>query len=397
VRETTRRRPELARVPSWLATTTAWTWRLLVVLLGISVLVVVAVQLALVTVPVILALILSTLAVPPARVLERRGAPPAFAASVVVFGGTALAVAGIAALVPTFVEQVRELGPTVQEAATRVLDWLENGPLGLDRDQLATFGAQLLEGLQAQGGAVASGALSLVASVVEGLTALILALILLFFFVKDGDRIWAWVVARTSETHRDTVVAAGQRSWEALAGYVRGTALVALIDAVGIGIGLAIVGVPLVMPLAVLVFLGGFVPIVGAFVTGLLAVAVAFADGGGGTALIVLAIVVVVQQVESDVLQPVIMRRAVPLHPVVVLAVLTAGAKLVGIVGAFLAVPIAAVVSAVGNELRLRHETEESSDHRPLGGRQGQAAAAEVQADRGGPADGVEEDDGASS
>jgi putative heme transporter len=374
VRETTRGRPELRRVPSWLATTAAWTWRLLVVLLGISVLVVVAVQLALVTVPVILALILSTLAVPPARALERRGAPPGFASFVVVFGGTALAIAGVAALVPTFIEQVRELGPTVQEAAVRVLDWLENGPFGLDRDQLAAFGSQLLEGLQAQGGAVASGALSLVASVVEGITALILALILLFFFVKDGERIWGWVVARTSETHRHTVVAAGDRSWEALAGYVRGTALVALIDAVGIGIGLAIVGVPLVMPLAVLVFVGGFVPIVGAFVTGLLAVAVAFADGGGGPALIVLAIVVVVQQVESDVLQPVIMRRAVPLHPVVVLAVLTAGAKLVGIVGAFLAVPLAAVASAVGNELRLRHEAVGTGDHRPLGGRQGQGA-----------------------
>jgi putative heme transporter len=351
-----------------------------VLLLGASVLVVVAVQLALVTVPIILALILSTLAIPPAQVLERGGAPPALAAFVVVFGGAALAIAGIAALVPTFLEQVRELGPTVQEAAVRLLDWLENGPFGLDREQLVELGAQLLEGAQAQGGAVAGGALSLVASVVEGITALILAVILLFFFVKDGERIWAWVVARASDTHRHTVMATGHRSWEALAGYVRGTALVALIDAVGIGIGLAIVGVPLVMPLAVLVFVGGFVPIVGAFVTGLLAVAVAFADGGPGQALIVLAIVVVVQQVESDVLQPVIMRRAVPLHPVVVLAVLTAGAKLVGIVGAFLAVPIAAVVSAVGNELRLRHESEEGG-HRPLGGRQGR-----LDVERGGPA-----------
>jgi putative heme transporter len=370
-----RRRPELARVPSWLATSTAWTWRLLVLLLGASVLIVVATQLALVTVPVIVALILATLAVPPARVLERAGAPPAIASFVVVVGGIAVVGGGIAALVPSFVEQVRELGPTVREAGVELLDWVEDGPLGLDRGQLADAGNQLLEGLQAQGGAVATGALAVVASVVEGVTALLLALILLFFFIKDGDRIWEWVVARTPAPHRATVLALGQRGWEALAGYVRGTALVALIDAVGIGIGLAIVGVPLVVPLAVFVFIGGFVPIVGAFVTGLLAVAVAFADGGGGTALIVLAIVVVVQQVESDVLQPVIMRRAVPLHPVVVLAVLTAGAKLVGIVGAFLAVPLAAVASAVGNELRLRHESPPDDPvgdgtRRPLGGRQ---------------------------
>jgi putative heme transporter len=372
-----RRKPELARVPSWLGTLTAWTWRLLVLLLGASVLVVVATQLALVTVPVILALIMATLAVPPARVLERAGAPPAFAAFVVVVGGLALIGGGIAALVPSFVEQVRELGPTVREGGITFLDWLENGPLGVDPDQLTDLANQVIEGLQAQGGIIATGALSVVASVVEGITALLLALVLLFFFIKDGDRIWDWIVARSPELHRPTVLAVGDRSWTALAGYVRGTALVALIDAVGIGIGLAIVGVPLVMPLAVFVFVGGFVPIVGAFVTGLLAVAVALAHGGAGTALIVLAIVVVVQQVESDILQPVIMRRlvAVPLHPVVVLAVLVAGAKLVGIVGAFLAVPLAAVASAVGNELRLRHESEPGvgaeGEERPLGGREG--------------------------
>jgi putative heme transporter len=291
-------------------------------------------------------------------------------------------VGGVAALVPSFLEQVRDLGPTVRDAGIRVLDWLETGPIGLDRDQLADLGNQILEGVQAQGGAVATGALSFVASLVEGILAVILALILLFFFVKDGERIWAWVVARTPDAHRSMMVALGHRSWDALAGYVRGTALVALIDAVGIGLGLAIVGVPLVLPLTVLVFIGGFVPVVGAFVTGLLAVAVAFADGGGGTALIVLAIVIVVQQVESDILQPTIMRRAVRLHPVVVLAVLTAGAKLVGIVGAFLAVPLAAVASAVGNELRLRHETatdalEVEDLAQPLGGRRGQLTSEE--------------------
>jgi predicted PurR-regulated permease PerM len=164
--------------------------------------------------------------------------------------------------------------------------------------------------------------------------------------------------------------AVGRRAWTALAGFIRGTAAVALIDAIGIGIGLAIVGVPLVLPIAVLVFLGGFIPVIGAFVTGLLAVLVALAAGGLQQALIVLAIVVAVQQIESNVLQPVIMRRAVSLHPVVILAALTAGAALTGVVGAFLAVPIAAVASAVGNELRLRHEATErgvSTDEDPVG------------------------------
>jgi putative heme transporter len=368
VEDRSRGRPGRARVPSWLATWVAWTWRLLVLLLGTSVFVVVLTQLALVTVPLLVALILATLAMPPAAALRRAGAPPALAAGVVVVGGTALAVGGLAALVPRLIEQSRELGPTVRQAGNELLGWIEHGPLGIDRDELADLGLQLLEGAQEQGGAIAGGAVSLVAGVIEGVAALLLAIVLLFFFVKDGDRILAWFTARAPANHRPLVVAAGQRGWEALAGYVRGTALVALIDAVGIGVGLAIVGVPLVMPLAVLVFIGGFVPIVGAFVTGLLAVAVAYADGGGGQALVVFAIVVAVQQVEATMLQPLIRRRVVPLHPAVVLAVLVAGTKLVGLVGAFLAVPLAAVVSAVSNEIRLRHETDRHQAEEPLGG-----------------------------
>jgi putative heme transporter len=131
---------------------------------------------------------------------------------------------------------------------------------------------------------------------------------------------------------------------------------VALIDAVGVGVGLAVLGVPLVLPLGFLVFLGGFIPVVGAFVTGMLAVLVAWASGGLGTALAVAVLVLVVQQVESNVLQPLIMRKAVALHPIVVLAGITAGAIIAGVIGAFLAVPLVAMLAAAGNELRLRHE-----------------------------------------
>ncbi|MFA9430634.1 AI-2E family transporter [Egicoccus sp. AB-alg2] len=357
-------------VPSWLATAAAWTWRLLLLVLGAAVFVQVATRLSLVTVPLIVALILATLASPPARWLMRRGWRPAFASFLVVFGGVAVAVTGLLALVPTFIEQTRELIPTVLIALQDLLDWLETGPLGFEQAQLQALGEQVLAQAEEQQGPLAIGALAVLATTLEFLAALILAVILLFFLVKDGERIWAWFLARAPDVHRDTLQALGARAWDASAGYVRGTALVALIDAVGIGIGLAIVGVPLVLPLTVLVFIGGFVPIVGAFVSGLVAVLVALADGGAGTALIVLLIVVVVQQVESDLLQPLIMRRAVPLHPMVVLAVLIAGTVLVGVVGAFLAVPLAAVASAVTNELRLRHQTDVGGPH-PLGGRRG--------------------------
>jgi len=362
---------EQDRVPSWLATAAAWTWRSLLLVLGAAVLVQAATRLSLVTVPLIVAMILATMATPPARWLMRRGLPPAIASFVVVFGGVAAAVAGLLALVPTFVAQTQRLVPTVLEALQDSLDWLETGPLGFEQQQLQALVEQFFAQTEESSGWLAMSALAVLASTIEFLAALVLAVILLFFLVKDGDRIWGWCLARAPELHRDTVQALGVRAWDAAGSYVRGTALVALIDAVFIGIGLAVVRVPLVLPLTVLVFVGGFVPIVGAFVSGLVAVLVAFAHGGPGMALIVLVIVVVVQQVESDLLHPLIMRRAVPLHPMVVLAVLIAGTILVGVVGAFLAVPLAAVASAVTNELRLRHQSDVGGPQ-PLGGRRGQ-------------------------
>jgi putative heme transporter len=348
--------PDLARVPSWLATATAWTWRMLVLLAGAGVILLLLTRLYLVSLPVIIALILSTLCVPPARALEARGVHRTGAAVIVVVGGV-LAFGGVlAALAPPFITQVQDLQPTVTDAIDRLFEFAETGPLGWDREEVMGFLEQGLDTARERGGEIAGQVVSGAAIAVQGIAALTLALVLLFFFVKDGEQLVAWLLARTPADHQETMRAVGRRAWTALAGFVRGTAAVALIDAIGIGIGLAIVGVPLVLPIAVLVFFGGFIPVIGAFVTGLLAVLVALAAGGFQQALIVFAIVLAVQQIESNVLQPVIMRRAVSLHPVVILAALTAGATLTGVIGAFLAVPVAAVASAVGNELRLRHE-----------------------------------------
>lgn len=353
-------RPDIQRVPSWLATVTAWTWRLLVLIAGTAAVLYVLVTLSLVTLPVIIALVLATLCVGPARALERRGLPRAAAALIVVFGGV-LGVGGLlAALTPSFVSQVRELVPTVVQAVEQVLEWLDTGPLGWEREEVFALVDEGLETLREQSGRIAGQVVSGAAVLVQGVTALVLALVLLFFFVKDGAQIVDWAIARTPPAHRPTLRAVGRRAWAALSGFVRGTAAIALIDAVGIGIGLAIIGVPLVLPIAVLVFLGGFIPVIGAFLTGMIAVLVALAATDFTTALITLAIVVGVQQFESNVLQPVIMRRAVSLHPVVLLGALTAGGVLIGIIGAFLAVPVAAVLAAVGNELRLRNEARQA-------------------------------------
>lgn len=182
----------------------------------------------------------------------------------------------------------------------------------------------------------------------------LLTIVLLFFFLKDGPKITGWIRNHVSGPRRDLLETLGRRAWMTLGAYIRGTALIGVADAVLIGIGLLVIGVPLVAPLMVLTFFGAFFPLVGAVVAGLVAALVALVSGGPIDALLVVGIVVVVQQVEGDVLAPLVLGRAVKLHAVVVLLALTAGAVVAGVTGAFLAVPTAGVAAAIGNELRAR-------------------------------------------
>ena len=352
-----------AFVPRWLDRSAAWTWRLLILLVALLAVLWLLSRLLVVSLPLIVAIILSTLCAPAARWLQQRGLKPAPAASVVVIGGLVVLISIVAVLTPSFVDQLRELGPTLTEARDDVLTWLETGPLGYDRAEVE----QLLSNLQSAasgggGSGLVSGVLSGVSIAAQVFAGLLLLVVLTFFFVKDGDEIVQWFIDRTSPAYRPTVRAVGDRAWSALGGYVRGTALIALIDALGIMIGLLILQVPLVAPLTFLAFLGGFLPVIGAFTAGLIAVLVALAAGGVVKALLVLAVIVGVQQLEGNLLQPMIMRRAVALHPVVILIALGAGAALAGIVGAFLSVPVAAVIAAAGNELRLRTEARNQAE-----------------------------------
>ena len=179
-----------------------------------------------------------------------------------------------------------------------------------------------------------------------------LAVAILYFVLRDGAAFWSWILRRFPPETRPAIDRAGRRAWAVLGGFVRGTALIAAIDATLIGIGLWLLGVPLAFALAVLVFMGAFVPFVGAFVSGLVAVLVAFADGGWEIGLAALAIVVAVQFIEGNFLQPIIQSRTVDLHPAVILLAVAAGASLFGIAGAYLAVPVTAVVFAVVASLR---------------------------------------------
>ncbi|WP_249522347.1 AI-2E family transporter [Modestobacter marinus] len=225
---------------------------------------------------------------------------------------------------------------------------------------------------------------------------LVLALFTAFWLVYDGARIWRLCLRIVPADRRAAADAAGNGAWHTLGGYLRGTTVVALIDAIGIGVALVVIGVPLAFALAVLTFLGAYIPVVGAFVAGLAAVVVAFASGGLTDALLVLGAVVVVQQIEGNLLQPLIMRRTVFLHPLGIVYALTVGGLLWGIGGAVIAVPLTAVVYAIAVALAGRHG-DEDPDPRPRGLRlrAGGATRAELSSPDGRPAGGPSRRDGA--
>lgn len=346
-----------AGTPRWLESAAAVSWRALVIGALIAVVVWALSHVMLVVLPFLIALMLCTLLVPIARWLERAKLPVAAAAMIAVLGMAVLIAALLGLIVPRFVSQLGALTEDVETGFRTMLD-LANEYLGISDAQARDLIDKGQERLEDRAGSIGGGLLAGAVALGEFLTGTILTLVMTFFLVKDRTRINGWFLARTPAHQRDTMRAVAERAWHTIAGYFRGQAIIAAVDAVGIAIGLLIVGVPLVIPLALLTFIGGFFPVVGAVAAGLVAVLVALVDGGLTNALIVLAIVIAVQQVEGNILQPAVMGQSVPLHPLVILVVITAGAVLAGVVGAFLSVPIAGVISAVGNELRLRQETQ---------------------------------------
>jgi putative heme transporter len=350
--------PPRRPVPPLLDAAAALSWRALAVAAAVVVGILLLAQLYLVVLPVILALLVATLLEPVTRALQRRRVPDGLAAITVLAVALGLLVGLVVLLVPQIARELAGFAEEAEEGWEQIKRWMEFGPLGIGPEQLSAVMERIGQQLAANAAQVATGVLAGAVIALEVVVGLILTIVLTFFFLKDGERMVAWTVARAPAAHRNDLRAAGQRAWETLTGYVRGTALVAFVDAVGIGLGLLVIGVPLVLPLAVLTFFAGFFPIVGATVAGLVAVVVALVSRGLVEALLVLAVVIAVQQLESNVLEPVVLGRVLRLHPVVILASLTAGAVLAGVVGAFLAVPTAAVAASVGNELRLRREGE---------------------------------------
>jgi putative heme transporter len=260
---------------------------------------------------------------------------------------------------------------SVTGGVDKVQGWLIDGPLGVSSERVTELFDQAEEQVRSSSDRIASGALSGAAIALEVVAAFLLALVSLFFLLKDGARIWSFLVGLFPGPIREDVNGMGERAWSALGGFLRGTAIVAAIDAFFIGLTLAIVGVPLVIPLAVLTFFGGFVPIVGAVVAGFASAMVALVSNGLTAALIVVGATLVVQQLEGNLLQPIIVGRRVELHPLAVILAVTAGGVLWGILGAFVAVPVVSAVWAAVSYLRDQRRAVEL----PPGARAAPAAA----------------------
>lgn len=300
-------------------------------------------RLTAIVIPVLIALVLAAAIHPLVSWLRRRGVPSLLATWIALLAIVAVLTGIIWAVVNAVADQWDELADQAVQGFQELQSYLQGAlPFEITEEQLREL--QDSAGQLLQSDAVSGGALAGVSQAAHFVAGFFIMIVVLFFFLKDGPRIWEFLLRPFEGERYERGVRVGNATIASLGGYVRGTAIIAAVDAVGIGIGLAIVGVPLVIPLTVLVFLLAFIPLVGATLAGILAALVALVALGPVEALIVVAIVIAVNQLEGDLLQPVVMGRSLRLHPLVILVALTIGTVLAGITGAVLAVPIAASI-----------------------------------------------------
>jgi predicted PurR-regulated permease PerM len=324
----------------------AWSWRLAIILVVVTALVWGLAQLSFLVIPVLVAGLLAGLLSPVVKALVRARVPRGLAVAITELGFIAL-VAGLLTLVGRQISAgFAQLWDEAIAGLAEVQKWLSEGPLQLTATQLQTYIDDAQHVLQNNQGTLVSGVLSVGSSAGHIITGALIALFVLVFFLLEGERIWSFLVGLLPVGARPAADGAGRAGWVSLVSYVRVQVLVAAVDAVGIGVGAAVLGVPLALPLGILVFVSSFIPVVGALVSGAVAVLLALVANGLVNAVIMLVIVVAVQQIESHILQPLVMGRAVALHPVAVVLSVAAGSYLAGIPGALFAVPTLAVVNS---------------------------------------------------
>jgi predicted PurR-regulated permease PerM len=336
----------------------AYSWRFLLVVAAVAVLVYGLVKLRLLVFPIIIALMLTTIVAPAAEWLTKRGVPRGLASLTLILGGLAAIVGLVVLLAPLVAGELGDVGTSLREGTDRVLRWLAEGPFEVSERDVDRFIDQAGEQISQSRGQIASGVVAGAIALIEVIAGILLTIVLLFFFVRDGDRINRWIESQFRDGNQQHAREMGVRAWAVLRGYVRGIVIIALFDGAVIGVTVLVIGAPLAAPLALITFFGAFFPIVGAVVAGVIAALVTLVTSGLSDALIVTAVTVVINQLEGDVLQPLVMGKSLNLHPVAILVALTAGGILAGVPGAFLAVPVAAVAATVGNYLKSVGGTE---------------------------------------
>lgn len=334
-------------IPPGIRLAGAWSWRLLAVAGAVAVFIFLIIQLRLIVIPLLVAVLVSALLLPFVSFLVRHRWPKGLAIAVALVGTLAI-VAGLITLAATQIAAgsaglSARLGTSWENLKSALLA----SPLQLTETQLNDYLDQASKAIQADSQVFVTGALSVGSSLGHLLTGFLLTLFSLLFILIDGNGIWAWIVRIFPSRARAAVDGAGTAGWTTLGNFAKVQILVASIDAIGIGVGAALLGLPMAIPIGILVFLGSFIPIVGAVATGIVAVIVALLFNGPGYALAMLGVVLLVQQVEGHVLQPLIMGTAVKVHPLAVVLAVGAGSLLAGIPGALFAVPVAAVLNVM--------------------------------------------------
>lgn len=325
----------------------AWSWRILVMAGVLGLVIYTAIQFSLIVIPLMVAALLAALLIPQVAFLQRHRWPKWLAVLTTTLG-LAVVVTGLVVLIVTQISSgMAELRTQTLAAYDQLKDWLQAPPFALSGEQISELIGDLIAVVQGDPTLLWSRALTLGSGVGHFLAGFLLTLFITLIFLIDGKGVWGWLVRLFPKSARPAVDGAGRAGWQTLGNFVRVQILVAAIDAIGIAVGAAILQLPLAIPIGILVFLGSFIPIVGAILTGALAVFVALIYQGWAIALIMLAIVLLVQQVEGHVLQPLIMGNAVRIHPLGVVLAVTAGALVGGIAGALFAVPIVASLNAM--------------------------------------------------
>lgn len=358
-------------VPRWLRATASISWRLLAVGAAIAITAYALAYLRVVVLPVVIALLLSTVLRPPTRWLTRHRFSDGVAAATVLFGSLAVVAGALAMAGAAIARQFSDLADSIQDGVREAGEALSKEPFNLSPADIDERIDQAVEQLSDSSGELTGGALHGALLLGEVLTGLIITMLLLFFFLKDGPGLWRWIVHMFGGRQKARLDEIARRSYTALAGYVRGLAFVGAVDAGLIGTGLVILGVPLVGPLMLLTFVAAFLPLVGAFSAGLAAVLIALVSGGIVKALLVFALVLAVQQVEGHLLYPIIMGRTVHVHPIAIILALATGGILAGIIGVFISVPL---VTVAATALTFVRETRAQAAQDPAPGPEPAAA-----------------------